>query len=115
MIDWMFAIFFIIAFILMILAIDFRDHPFWGGMFTILDIVMWFILAPSVLVIETPSYEYNQTLGAMQPKLVGYTSDVAPYLVYFFYLMALIMIIYFVGYFLFTPFYNLVTGKNREE
>jgi len=111
MLDWIFAIFFLLAFLLMILSIEYRDHPFWGGIFALLDIVLWFILASSVLVIETPAYQYNATLGVMQPTLVEYTSSVAPYLVYFFYMMALIMLVYFVGYFLFTPLYNLVTRK----
>ena len=114
MIDWLFAIFFILAFILILLIIEYHDDPFWGGMFTILDIVLWFILASTVLMIESPSYQYNATSGVMEPVMLGYTSNIAPELVYFFYMMAMIMTVFFVGYFLLEPLYRLVTGKKMR-
>jgi hypothetical protein len=115
MIDWMFMIFLIMAFMLIILIIQYHDDPFWGGMFTVLDIIVWFLLAATVLEIESPSYIYNSTLGAMEPQLFKYTSTVAPEMVYFFYMMACIMIVFFVGYFLFSPIYELVTGKKWRD
>lgn len=111
MIDWMFAIFFILAFIMIVLIIEYHNDKFWGAMFTVLDIVIWFILAVSVLEIETPSMQYNATSGAYESVMMAYTSNVAPELVYFFYMMALIMFVFFVGYFMFAPVYELVTGK----
>lgn len=115
MIDWLFALLLIFAFIMIILIINYHDDPFWGGMFTILDIVLWFILASSVLVIETAGYQYNNTTGVMEPALIPMTSTVAPEMVYFFYMMAIIMIIFFCGYFLFAPVYKLMTGKNLKD
>jgi hypothetical protein len=84
-------------------------------MFTVLDIVMWFLLAATVLEIESPSYMYNVTTGGMDPTLYRYTSTVAPELVYFFYMMAVIMIVFFVGYFMFGPVYEVVTGKKWRK
>jgi hypothetical protein len=111
----MFAIFLLIAFILIVLIIQYHDDPFWGGMFTVLDIVLWFFLAATVLEIESPSYMYNVTTGGMNPILYRYTSTVAPELVYFFYMMAAIMIVFFVGYFMFAPVYEVVTGKKWSK
>jgi hypothetical protein len=115
MIDWMFMLFLIMAFILIILVIQFHEDPFWGGMFTILDIVLWFVLASTVLVIETPSYRFNATSGAMESYLFSYTSIIAPEMVYFFYMMGLIMLVFFVGYFMFAPVYEVVTGKKWKN
>jgi hypothetical protein len=50
----------------------------------------------------------------MEPIMMGYTSTVAPELVYFFYMMAAIMTIFFVGFFLFAPIYKLITGKRMR-
>jgi len=115
LIDWMFAIFLVMAFILIVLIIQYHDDPFWGGMFTILDVVVWFLLASTVLEMESPTFQYNTTLTAYEPALVIFTSKVAPEMVYFFYMMAIIMFVFFVGYFLFDPMYRLVTGKSFKK
>ena len=117
MIDWMFAIFLLMAFILIILIITYHDDAFWGGMFTVLDIIIWFILAVTVFQIESPSYTYNNTTGVMQPTLSRYVSIVSPEMMYFFYMMAIIMTVFFVAYFMFAPLYELATGKkwNRKK
>lgn len=114
MIDWMFAIFFILAFIMIVLIIEYHDDKFWGAMFTILDIVIWFILASTVLLIESPSMRYNATSKAYESVMMAYTSNIAPALVYFFYMMAIIMTVFFVGYFMFAPIYELATGKKLK-
>ena len=115
MIDWMFAIFLLMAFLLIVLIIQYHDDVFWGAMFTILDIVMWFVLAASVLEIEAPTFMYNSTIGAYEPVLKSFYSVIAPELLYFFYMMAIIMVIFFVGYFMFAPLYKVVTGKKFER
>lgn len=115
MIDWMFAIFLLIAFVLIILIIQYHDDPFWGGMFTILDIIIWFLLAALVLEIETPYEMFNATSGNMETGIHVYTSRVAPELMYFFYMMAIIMTVFFVGYFMFAPIYEVITGKKWSK
>lgn len=115
MIDWIFAILLIFAFLLMVLSIVYHDDTFWGGMFTILDIVMWFFLAVNIPLVETPAYQYNATTGSMESTLYSYTSVVAPELILLFYLFAIIMVVYFVGYFMFAPMYELITGKKWKD
>ena len=69
MLDWMFMIFLIIAFILIVLAIQYHDDPFWGGLFTVLDIIMWILLASTVLEIESPAYIFNTTTAVSYTHL----------------------------------------------
>jgi hypothetical protein len=111
MIDWMFAILLIMAFMLIVLIIQYHDDSFWGAMFTVIDIVLWFLLAVTNFEMESPTFQYNTTLSAYEPHLVIFSSKVASEMMYFFYMMALIMFIFFIGYYLFAPMYEVVTGK----
>ena len=98
MLDWLAIIFIIMALLFMLLGIDkFRDKDYlWSFIFTLISIVMWYILAASILETETPYQLYNATSGNIETGISIYTSKVAPEMVYFFYMMASINIIFMV-------------------
>ena len=115
MIDWMFAIFIMITFLFMYLAVEHHDDTFWGAMFTIIDIILWFFLSATVLEMETTYQIYNATTGNIETGIQIATSKIAPELVYMFYMFAAIMMVYFVGYFMFAPIYEVITGKKWSK
>jgi len=101
MIDWMFIMFVLMAIMFMMLAIQYHDKSiFWCTTFTLIDTVIWFLLAASVLEIEMPYALYNVSSNNVETGIQIYTSKVAPEMVYFFMLMGTIMMIYGVGYIL---------------
>ena len=102
MIEWLFIILVILAFVFMALAIEFRDDLFWGMTFTLLSITTWFILAASVMEIEIPYQAFNSTSGQVETGYQVFSGKTSPQMVFFFIMMASIMIIYFVK-FLFGP------------
>lgn len=91
----MFIIILALAFIFMLLAIEFED-TFWKNVWILLDIVLWFFLAVSVMEIEIPYQFYNATSGQLETGYQVFTGKVGVYLPYFFVMFASIMMVYFV-------------------
>jgi len=83
------------AFIFMVLAIEFTDK-FWKTTFLLLDIVIWFFLAASVMEIEIPYQFYNASSDTLESGYQIFTGKIGVVLPYFFLMFAAIMIIYFV-------------------
>jgi len=95
MIDWMFIIILMFAFIFMLFSIVFEDK-FWKTTFIVVDIFLWFLLAATVMEIEIPYTAYNATSGQLEDGYHVFTGKVGVYLPYFFAMFASIMIIFFV-------------------
>lgn len=95
MIDWLVIIFIIMAILFMFGSIEkMREHDwFWSFIFTLLGTVVWFILAASILEVEVPYEIYNATSGNIETGVHTVTSKVAPEMVYFFQMMALVMLV----------------------
>lgn len=95
MFDWLVIIFIIMAILFMFASIEkMRERDwFWSFIFTLLCTVIWFILAASILEVETPYEMYNATSGQIETGIHTVTSKVAPEMVYFFQMMALIMLV----------------------
>jgi len=66
---------------------------FWSFVFTLLDTVIWFILAASILEVETPYEMFNATSGQVETGIHTVNSKVAPEMVYFFQMMGLVMLV----------------------
>lgn len=112
MIDWMFIMFIVMAIIFMLLSIEYHDKgKFWCVTFTIVDTVIWFLLAASVLEIETTYQMYNVTSGNIETGSQIFTSKVAPEMLYFFMMMGSIMMIYGIGYIMGPLIYETVFKK----
>lgn len=94
MLDWMFIIFFILAVLLMILAIENEDHPYWNIVSSSLSAIFWLILSLSQMEIEIPYQLYNATSGNLETGYHLFTSPMSVYLVYIFIGMFWVMIIY---------------------
>jgi len=87
--------------ILLVLLIVFEDFGiFWDTTFILTSILIMFILAISVMDIETPYTLYNATSGAIEEGFHTAQSTTSPFISYFFMMIAVIMMIYFVGYIL---------------
>jgi len=95
MIDWLIIIFIIMAILFLLVAVEkMRDRDwFWSFIFTLLDAIIWFILAASILEVEESYQMFNATSGNVETGIHTVTSKVAPEMVYFFQMMALIMFV----------------------
>jgi len=95
MLDWLMIIFVIMGILFLLIAVEkMKEHDwFWSFIFVLLDTVIWFILAASILEVEVPYEMYNATSGQIETGIHTVTSKVAPEMVYFFQMMAVIMFV----------------------
>jgi len=104
----------IIAFLFMYLAIELQNNTFWCSTIILADTFIWFLLAASVLEIEIPYEMYNATSGQIETGTHIWSSKIAPALVYFFMMFAVIMMIYGVGYVIGPVVYNALFKKRYD-
>jgi len=102
MLDWLFIMLLVISILLVLLSVEFDLGIYWNTVFIIVSILLFFILAASVMDIESPYSIYNATSGNIETGYHTVQSDVSPYLSYLFMLFGVVMVIYFVGY-IFVP------------
>lgn len=105
MIDWLFIIFLVLAFLMIILSMVFDDNAFWNISFITVGCVLWLILALSVMEIEIPYEFYNATSGNLETGYHLYTSPISPYLTYLFLLFFILNLIYLIAM-VFDKWYN---------
>ena len=98
MLDWMFIVLLMIAILFTILSIVTDWGIFWNVVFIIGAIILFFTLAGSTMYIETPYTMYNATSGNIEEGYHTTQSTVSPYISYVFHFMAIVMMLYFVGY-----------------
>ena len=106
MLDWLFMFFFVIAILLFFICITQDLGVYWNTILVLLNIIIWYILSASVMTIEIPYEIYNASSSQIETGYHNFTSPVSFYLVYFFMLMAVIMIFYFIGYILYPAIYQ---------
>ena len=96
MLEWFTVMLIILAFMLMLLGIDkFKEKNYlWSFTFTLVSTVIWYILAASIMEAEVPYEMFNATSGNIETGVHVYTSKVAPEMVYFFMMMAVINLIF---------------------
>jgi len=112
MLDWMFVMFILMAIMFMLLAVEYHNKSkFWCTTFTLVDTVIWYLLAASVLEIEIPFALYNVTSESVETGSHVFTSKVAPEMLYFFMMMGSIMMIYGIGYILGPLIYETLFKK----
>jgi membrane-bound ClpP family serine protease len=118
MLDWIFALFILLAFIMIILAIMYRDiDPYWNFLFIIISTILWFILALlNTEGIQTAYSIYNSTTGNTTMGYATYAPAPLIYLTYFFGLMGVLCMIYMIVT-IFDYYYTSQDKKNqrREE
>lgn len=115
MLEVMWYLLFIVAIILIVFIIIFEydEYPFyWGMMFSILDTIIWFLLAASVFETEITWVLQNATSGNIESGVSIVTSKVSPELSYFCIMMGVIMMVYS-AYYVFTSFKTLYDEKGR--
>ena len=93
MLDWMFILLFIFAFLMLILAISEEDNPFWNIIGSLVSAILWIILGISQMEIEIP-YTAINSADVIVTGVHTYTSPISPYLTYFFIAMFWISFIY---------------------
>ena len=96
MLETIFILLLIFAILLIILAIEYHDNPYWELVFIVLDIPLWFILALSNMQIERPWEMYNVSSNQIETGIHIVSSPVSPYLTYFFMGIGLVMMIYMI-------------------
>ena len=93
MLSWMFILFFVLAVLMLFVAIYLEDSPFWNIIGTLVSAVLWLILSLSQMQLEIP---YTAVLSD-DTIVTGYhnfSSPISPFLTYFFLLMFWICFIY---------------------
>lgn len=98
MIDWMFLILIIAAILFLLLSIEYQDNKFWGVTFILLDTVIWYLLAASVMNIEVPYQAYNVSSGQIETGYHILMTHDNTVMVLFFAMFGTIMMIYGIGY-----------------
>jgi len=99
MLDWLFALLIILAFLMIMLAIVFRDsdEPFWNIVLIAISATLWFVLALfNAGGIETAYTFYNVTTGTTELQYDVYATEPMLYLTYFFGLMGVLCFIYLI-------------------
>jgi len=90
----------VFAILFVLLSIEFDFGPYWNVIFILTSVVIFFLLAASVMEIEIPWQMYNATSGNVETGYHTFSSPISPYLSYLFMLFGIVMMIYFVGYIL---------------
>jgi hypothetical protein len=115
MLDWMFLILLIIAFLMIIFCLKTdEEEPYWKILFIVISTVIWFILALSNLNIVTPYSIYNATTGNTTMGYSPYVDEGSTYMTYFFGLMGVLCMIYVIVI-LFDIYYWRLDNQDKEE
>lgn len=101
---WYFLFMIAIVLIVIIAYMEYEgDFPlYWPLMFTLLDTIIWFVLASAVFELEIPWEMYNVTSGNIETGIHMVTSKTSPEISMFCLMMAIIMMAYGVYAFLST-------------
>jgi hypothetical protein len=118
MLDVLWILLFITAFVLIIIIADLEYHEYpiyWCLMLTLLDVILWFLLAGAVFEIEIPYELYNISSGAIETGTHTFSSKVSPEVSLFCTMMAISLMGYSAYAFLssFKELYNERTGKYK--
>lgn len=97
MLDWMFIMFFILAIVMLLIAIANEGHDYWNISASFISATLWLILALSQMELEIPWQMMNTSSNAIETGYHTFSSPISPYLVYFFVLMFWICFIYFLA------------------
>lgn len=98
MLDWIFALFVVMAFITIVLAILLkRDDPYWNILLIVISAMLWYVLALlNAGGIETAYSAFNVTTGGTTLEYDVYINESMIYLTYFFILMGSLCMIYLI-------------------
>jgi len=112
---WILLLIIAIILIIIVAEIEYEGFPYyWGLMLTLLDTIIWFILAASVFEIESPWEMYNVSSGNIETGIHIVSSKVSPAMSYFCLMMAISMSIYF-GYAMLSTFRQLYNKDGEVE
>lgn len=114
---WIILLIVAIILILVIADLDYHDYPiYWVAMLSILDTIVWFLLAASVFELEEPWSSFNATSGFVEHGITIVTSKVSPEVMYFCLMMAACMMLYdtYAILTLFRELYDEYTGKPKH-
>lgn len=115
MLETMWIILFIVAIILMFIIADleYNDFPYyWPLMFTLLDVIVWFVLAASIFEIEKPWSMYNVSSSNIETGIHIVSSKVSPEMSMFCTMMGVAMSMYF-GYAVLSTFRQLFNERGE--
>ena len=98
MLDWLFIMLLVISVLFVLLTVEFDFGIYWNTVFVMISIIIFFVLSASIMQIEIPHQMYNATSGNIETGYHTFTSPVSPYLSYLFQFLAIVMMVYFVGY-----------------
>lgn len=112
---WYFLFIIAIMLIIIIAYMEYdEDFPiYWPLMFTLLDTIIWFILAGAVFELEIPWEMFNVTSGNIETGIHTVTSKTSPEISYFCNMMGTVMMIYGIYAFftMFRELYDERTGR----
>lgn len=103
MLDWMFILLLIMAVLFMLLSVEKHEDFFWCITFSLVDIVLWYILSGAVLEIEVPYQIYNISSGAIETGVDKITTETNIALTNLFQMFAFIMMVFSVVYSMIVP------------
>jgi|GEM_PF-5000387 len=104
---WILLLIIAIILIIVVAELEYNDFPYyWGLMLTLLDTIIWFVLAASVFEIEKPWQMYNVSSNQIETGIHIVSSKVSPGMSYFCLMMAIAMSLYF-GYAIMMTFRQL--------
>lgn len=116
MLDWLFAIFIMLALITLLWAIRLREEDtYWNILFIAISTALWFIIALFTTGgLETAYVGYNATAGNSTMYYSVYSPEPFIYLAYFFGLMGVLTMIYMIVT-IFGYYYERMDQKNAEK
>lgn len=92
---WVILLVVAILLIIIIAVFEYDEYPvYWCIMLSLLDIILWFILAASVAEWEEPWTMFNATSGNVEYGMNIVSSKICPELTYFCMMMAGVMTLY---------------------
>ena len=90
----MFILLFLLGIILLLFSVELEKHPFWNLAAGFMSSIIWLILSLSQMEIEIPYTMYNASSNAIETGSQVFSSDISPYLVYFFFGLFVVLQVY---------------------
>ncbi len=97
MLDWMFALLFMLGILFIIISLANQSNAFWNIVPLVFAIALFFILALSQMEIEIPYTIFNASSGNIETGYQTFTSPISPFLSYIFVAIAILLMIYLVA------------------
>jgi len=90
----MFILLFFLGIILLVMSVEMEKHPYWNLVSGFMSSITFLILSLSQMEIEIPYQMYNVTSGNIETGMQVFSSQISPYLTYFFFGLFVVLQVY---------------------